>query len=117
MVKYSSGWYSAKYEERLSLAHEYLGGKCSCGSKKKLHIHHKNPDEKSFTVTEQLHGMAWDKIIEELNKCELLCEKCHKKFHSAKHGTESKYSRKCRCRKCREAHRNYMREYRKKKGA
>ena len=115
MPKYSAGWYQQKYDERLKMAHQYLGGKCSCGATENLHIHHKDPKEKSFTVTEQLHGMAWNKIIVELDKCKLLCEKCHKEFHMAKCGTDAGYGRGCRCEACKAAHRDYMRMYRKNK--
>jgi len=116
MVKYSSIWYQNKYNERLKKAHDYLGGKCvNCDKKDELHIHHKDKKLKSFTVTEQLHGMAWDKIVEELDKCELLCVKCHRKEHEAKCGTIAGYRKGCRCEDCKTALRNYMRIYRSKK--
>jgi len=116
MPKYSNSWYKKKYVERLDKAYAYLGGFCvKCGLKTKLHIHHKDPSQKSFTVTERLHGMAWEKLIEELDKCELLCVVCHKKEHEAKCGTIGRYRQGCRCNQCKEALKVYMRDYRKKK--
>ena len=116
MVKYSTVWYKNKYKERLEKAHAYLGGRCkTCLSTVRLHRHHRNPEDKLFTVTEQLHGASWSRIVAELDKCELQCEDCHKKIHQAVCGTLPGYSRGCRCDECRKANREYMKEYRNKK--
>ena len=64
---------------------EYLGGKCQiCGYDKciaVLDFHHKDPKEKSFALNKMsMHSK--DKIIEELNKCILLCANCHRELHA-----------------------------------
>lgn len=116
MTKYSNEWYKNKYYEVLKKAHDYLGGKCKrCIMKINLQIHHKDPKNKSFTVTEKLHNTSWDKILIELDKCELLCNDCHKKEHKSKCGTIGKYRRGCRCVECKTALRDYFRLYRKNK--
>ena len=64
---------------------EYKGGKCtSCGYNKciaALEFHHRDPSTKKFSIVK-----AWTKgfkreVIEELEKCELLCANCHREAH------------------------------------
>lgn len=95
-------------KQRLRVIH-VLGGKCvKCGSKKNLEIDHKNRRTKSKNV-----GKAWNHkdIIDEIEKCQLLCKSCHTlksirergmSVAKGKHGTVSSY-KYCRCDKCRKA--------------
>jgi len=73
-----------RYRTKLK-AIEYLGGKCNrCGYDKHpsaLEFHHKNPAEKEFTIG-NVANRAWDIIIKELDKCELICSNCHNIEHS-----------------------------------
>jgi hypothetical protein len=88
-----------------------LGGRCiRCGATDDLNFHHRDPSEKSFTIS-RLWSMR-DEIIEtELAKCDLLCRECHKKHHESKatHGEVRRYWRGCRCGPCKEAARSYNR--------
>jgi hypothetical protein len=63
---------------------EYLGGKCyDCGGvfhPAVYDFHHKNPNEKEEAPTDVLHK-SWDKILLEIDKCELLCSNCHRLRH------------------------------------
>ena len=62
---------------------EYKGGECErCGYKKcidALEFHHKNPDEKDFTIS----GKSWsfERLKKEVDKCILVCSNCHKEIH------------------------------------
>jgi predicted transcriptional regulator len=61
----------------------YLGGKCSkCGVNNPhlLQFHHTNPIEKDCKISD-LISYSWDKILNELNKCILLCCNCHQEEH------------------------------------
>lgn len=62
----------------------YLGGKCKiCGYNKclsALSFHHKNPEEKSFSISGN-HTSSFKKLKVELDKCELLCQNCHAELH------------------------------------
>ncbi len=62
---------------------EYKGGKCEICDYNKcigaLEFHHKNPNEKDFTIG----GKSWsfDKLKKEVDKCILVCSNCHKEIH------------------------------------
>jgi len=62
----------------------YKGNKCErCGYDKclgSLHFHHKNPFEKDFGISE-FKKIDRKKLIEELDKCILLCANCHGEIH------------------------------------
>jgi len=68
------------------MAVAYKGGKCqTCGfdrSLAALTFHHRNPDEKSFTISGYGHCRSWAKVKAELDKCDLLCANCHAEQHS-----------------------------------
>lgn len=61
----------------------HLGGKCiKCGETNThvLVFHHKNPNEKDFNIG-HMKGNFENVIINELNKCDLLCVNCHHETH------------------------------------
>ncbi len=63
---------------------EYLSNKCcaKCGETDPvvLEFDHINPSEKSFGIARAISdGLAWQKILAEINKCQVLCANCHKK--------------------------------------
>jgi hypothetical protein len=63
---------------------KYLGGKCNmCSDTDVRHLifHHRNPDEKDITIKELLSGTTWERLVKEINKCELLCHNCHNEYH------------------------------------
>lgn len=83
--------YYAKQKERaLSRKLEIIelkGGKCEiCGYSKNisaLDFHHINPDEKSFQLdARHLSNTNKESIIEEVNKCILVCANCHREIHN-----------------------------------
>lgn len=99
---------------------EYLGGQCiACGNKEKLEFDHINSENRKFVITQKLLVYKFDKILEEIEKCQLLCHKCHmkksmeqrgKKMAEGRHGTVSLY-RYCKCNKCKKANSEYMKNY------
>lgn len=64
---------------------EYKGGKCKiCGYNKcitALDFHHLNPKEKKFRVSSG-NIKAWNTIKKELDKCILVCCRCHREIHA-----------------------------------
>ena len=64
---------------------DYKGGKCErCGYDKyigALEFHHLNPKEKDFNLS-QLKRYSFNEVmIDELDKCILLCSNCHREIH------------------------------------
>lgn len=64
---------------------EYLGGKCIvCGYDrciKALDFHHRDPEKKGFTLGNS-YNMSWERIRRELDKCVLICCRCHREEHA-----------------------------------
>jgi hypothetical protein len=85
-----------KIIERKRKAVEYLGGSCSrCGYNKSLvalTFHHRNPEEKENTIG-ALREQSWDKLKEELDKCDLLCFNCHMELHAEENELNSSFTR------------------------
>ncbi len=64
---------------------DYKGGKCSVCDYNKclgaLHFHHVHPEEKKFTIAS--YGFnKFDSLVEELDKCILVCSNCHSEIHA-----------------------------------
>jgi hypothetical protein len=62
------------------------GGGCQiCGYSKSLRaltFHHRDPKEKSFGLDiRKLSNMNYDKCLQEIEKCDLLCFNCHMELH------------------------------------
>jgi len=97
---------------------DLLGGKCvMCGSKNNLEFDHIDKSKKEHKITRILE-YSMDRIMQELNKCQLLCKECHLEKTSlnsentlsgpARHGTLHMYRNyKCRCDECKKAASNY----------
>lgn len=62
---------------------EYKGGKCErCGysrSPAALTFHHRDPAQKDFSISSK--NWRWERVRDELDKCELLCSNCHNEEH------------------------------------
>ena len=64
--------------ERRQYLREYLGGKCvRCGATERLEFDHIIKETKSFTIGSSLTCFSIEELIEEVNKCQLLCRPCH----------------------------------------
>lgn len=65
----------------------YLGGKCQnpecgwVGPADGYDFHHKDPEKKDFAISRQGTTRSWAKIKSELDKCTLLCSRCHRVEH------------------------------------
>ena len=47
-----------------------------------LDFHHRDPDEKEFGIASGIQGRyGKDKLIKEMEKCNILCSNCHREFH------------------------------------
>lgn len=104
--------------ERKKLLKDLLGGSCvSCGRTDNLEFDHVIPEEKSFGIAGNQIELGLDKMLVELQKCQLLCKSCHREktnldIEVSGHGIPSMYSNKgCRCDKCRLAWNEYTRKH------
>lgn len=64
---------------------KYKGGSCIfCGYNKcpsALEFHHRDPQNKKFNLS-QAKGIKFENAIPELEKCDLICARCHRELHS-----------------------------------
>lgn len=64
---------------------EYKGGCCRICKYKRcmdaLQFHHLDPSEKDFSIN-RAGTWAWVRLIKELDKCVLLCNRCHTEVHA-----------------------------------
>ena len=88
---------------------EMLGGECvRCGATEDLEFDHVDPSTKVFAVCAGL-SRAWDVLVEEASKTQLLCKPCHmakgaEDRPDLKHGAYYVYWYwNCRCDPCRAA--------------
>ncbi len=44
-------------------------------------FHHKDPNEKDFSLGDKKSTLVWSKVKEEVDKCMLVCSNCHRKIH------------------------------------
>jgi hypothetical protein len=87
--EYMLAYMSKRYARRRQALIELMGGRCKCGSDYKLHFHHREPNEKLFSICGPLAGGKWETILEELKKCDLLCEACHLEEHARRSRAEA----------------------------
>lgn len=81
------------YAEMKQDAINLLGGKCiNCGYNKSNHaleFHHKNPKDKEYAIGSRMAFISSNSkssyldVIDELNKCILLCKNCHAELHES----------------------------------
>lgn len=76
--------------KRLALrerAIRYMGGRCVvCGYDRcpaAMDFHHTDPTTKDFTISQRMTSFA--AIKKELDKCVLLCCRCHREVHDGLH--------------------------------
>lgn len=82
--EYYKEWFAKIRQERI----DYLGGQCvKCGSVEKLEFDHIDPSLKEFDISAVCYSI--ENIIDELNKCQLLCEDCH--LEKTKEDSMTKY--------------------------
>ena len=67
-----------------AIAHK--GGRCQiCGYDRcaeALEFHHLNSSRKDFGISSKGYTRSWSKVLEELEKCVLLCANCHRELHA-----------------------------------
>lgn len=82
---------SRGYERRIRLI-EMKGGRCEICAYQKNHaalcFHHVSPITKSFQIDlRRCSNSSWEKLVEEIDKCQLLCLNCHAELHNPSFAT------------------------------
>ena len=68
------------YHRNRAAAVELMGGRCvRCGSTRKLEFDHIDPTTKTWPFIVVFKAWSWERIVEELEKAQLLCKRCHGK--------------------------------------
>ena len=78
---------SKNCKKKLKLVKIAGGRCCKCGynnSLRALSFHHRDPKEKKFCLNIHSLGKNWEEIIEEFEKCDLLCLNCHAEIEEEK---------------------------------
>lgn len=72
--QYSKNYYHKRRNELI----QKLGGKCVvCGSTENLEFDHIDATTKEYNISEKLLSYSINSLLPELEKCQLLCHKCH----------------------------------------
>ncbi len=78
---------SLRRRELRQQAVDYLGGKCEIcgytGFPSAFDFHHANPLEKEYNISDR--PVSIELIKTELDKCHLLCSRCHREVHEGLH--------------------------------
>lgn len=119
--EYMRGYMLRRYREFREYYVEKLGGTCvDCGTTSNLEFDHVHPFGKRYPVSAiMLHSK--EKRENELAKCVLRCNECHKGKTSAQrsvpHGGGASGKSGCKCRLCKDKKNEYMRNWKANKKA
>ena len=107
-AEYLRGYIKARRHQRRVELIEMLGGLCvRCGATEDLVFDHIDPSTKAFAIGSSL-SRAWDDLVREALKCQLLCPPCHVEKGAEDrpepaHGYYRYWYYGCRCELCRAA--------------
>jgi hypothetical protein len=80
----NSCWQAKRRREQMQKAVAYKGGKCiSCDYHKSIRamdFHHRDPATKEFEISAYVGKISWEDLVQELDKCDLLCANCHREI-------------------------------------
>ncbi len=71
-----------RYHNKQKMINEHKDKCLKCGedSASVLHFNHINPEETEFTISQVTIGSP-ERILNEIEKCVVLCSNCHRAFH------------------------------------
>ena len=77
--------FNVRYRENRALLVSYKKTcRCAdCGETdfRVLEFHHRDPSTKTRAITKMMGGYTWQRIQEEIAKCDVLCANCHARRH------------------------------------
>lgn len=73
----------AKRKERLrELKRDRACVRCGFNDPRALEFHHRDPAQKEFKISEKAWSYSWERVLEEVAKCDVLCSNCHRIEHA-----------------------------------
>lgn len=73
----------AKRKERLrELKRDRACERCGFNDPRALTFHHRDPAQKSFPIARDAWKVSWERLVDEISKCDVLCANCHMIEHS-----------------------------------
>ena len=51
-----------------------------------MDFHHRNPEDKKFTIAGKMSTIGLEKLLDEIAKCDILCANCHREVEHFKRG-------------------------------
>lgn len=74
----------ATYDDKVAKVNEYKSshGCKRCGDTRFyiLDFHHPDPNQKDFNISDKMRA-KFETILEEIEKCDVLCANCHREWH------------------------------------
>lgn len=115
-LEYHRLWRRKRVEEYRSITNKLKedDGCSICKTKENLEYHHIDPSTKIKDISSLIvGGYSLEFIFKEIEKCEVLCHKCHKNLHKLTE-EEKEIKRKEYAEKNREKMREYARDYKRR---
>ncbi len=78
----------ARKEKRAAIINDYKRALGCSGCPERdpavLDFHHLDPATKLFTVADRLHRLSLPQLLQEIERCTVLCANCHRRKHAAR---------------------------------
>ena len=65
----------SEFKSNLSCLH------CGESANVVLDFHHRDGTTKEFGIAEGLRRYSWQRVLDEIEKCDVLCANCHRRHH------------------------------------
>ena len=82
VAKYQRGYIARKHQRFLEWKSKQKCSRCPENHPSCLEFHHRDPSKKDFNISQGWRlNYSWDRLMLEIEKCEILCANCHRKIH------------------------------------
>lgn len=76
-------FYARRKERLRELKRDRACKRCGFSDPRALQFHHRDPSEKSFTISKKAWQVSEERLMAEVEKCDVLCANCHMIEHSS----------------------------------
>ena len=78
---YMRQYYAERKERLRELKRSRACVRCGFDNPCALEFHHRDPAQKAFKISEKAWSYSWERVLEEVEKCDVLCSNCHRIEH------------------------------------